>query len=154
MGPVMKPRPSLWRRTWTEVRLPPRSGFLVCTADAASRIDQAPASLELPRRVQMTSFAAILAATFALVVPSVASADSGAITGVAAVGDGQVVATYTTTFARCTSSGYCGWFPQAAQVPSSVACPAKMDGSHITYVGQNQDTGGTQTGTDTFYPAY
>jgi hypothetical protein len=102
----------------------------------------------------LTYTAAVLAASFALLMPSVASADSGAITGVAAVGDGQVVATYTSTFARCTSSGYCGWFPQAAQVPASLPCPAKMDGSHITYVGQNQESSGTQTGTETFYPAY
>jgi hypothetical protein len=97
-----------------------------------------------------SSFAALLA----FVVPSVAAADSGSITGVAAAGDGQVVATYTSTFARCTSSGYCGWFPQAAQVPASTPCPAALDGSHITYVGENQESGGTQTGTDTFYPAY
>lgn len=108
----------------------------------------------MPRKVSTKSLAAIAAATLTLIVPSVASADSGAITGVAAVGNGQVVATYTATFTQCTSDGYCGWFPQAAQVPASVPCPAVIEDTHITYVGNNQESGGTQTGTDTFYPAY
>jgi hypothetical protein len=99
------------------------------------------------------SSAAVLAAGLALLLPGAASADAGAISGVAPVGDGQVTATYTATFSQCTS-GYCGWFPQAAQVPSSMACPANIESTHITYVGRNQDTSGTQTGTDTFYPAY
>src|SRR3954453_11273011 len=99
------------------------------------------------------SSAAVLAAGLALAVPSVASADAGAISGVAPAGDGQLTATYTATFSQCTS-GYCGWFPQAAQVPSSMACPANIESTHITYVGRNEDASGTQTGTDTFYPAY
>jgi hypothetical protein len=109
---------------------------------------------QVPRKVSMKSFAAIAAAILTLVMPGAASADAGAISGVAPAGNGQVTATYTATFSQCTSSGYCGWFPQASQVPASSPCPAAIEDTHITYVGTNQDTSGTQTGTDTFYPAY
>ena len=79
-------------------------------------------------------------------------ADSGSIADVHAVGDGQLAATYSATSTECTAYGYCGWFPAAWQVNGSDACSA--DGDHIVYVGSLQDTTGTQTATDTFYPAF
>jgi hypothetical protein len=88
-----------------------------------------------------------------LAMPGVASAYSGSITNVHPSLDGSTVyATYTTTFDRCSSSGFCGWFPHAWEVPASSPCFVDM--SHFTYVGNYQDTSGTQVGTDYFYPHY
>jgi hypothetical protein len=84
-------------------------------------------------------------------LPSLASADSGSITNVAAADGGQVQATYTSTSTTCRSDGFCGWYPHAKQVPADQACGA-FSTDHLTYVGNFQDDVGTQTGTDTFRP--
>jgi hypothetical protein len=77
---------------------------------------------------------------------------SGAITNVTALGDGTVNATYSATFDGCTSYNFCGWFPEAGQVPAFQSCAAADPGAYLTYVGNYQDASGTQTGTTFFYP--
>jgi hypothetical protein len=91
----------------------------------------------------------VLIATLAFVAgaPAVASADSGSITSVLPVGDGQLQATFTSTSTTCTPEGFCGWYPVAAQVPAGRSC----DKSSLIYVGTYQSASGTQTGTETFY---
>lgn len=79
------------------------------------------------------------------------SSMSGAITNVHPVPGGKLSATYTTNFHHCTT-GYCGWFPEAWEVPASQRCAPH--GPHITYVGETHSAGGTETSTDTFYPHY
>jgi hypothetical protein len=99
----------------------------------------------------MKTVGVVLTLAACLIAPAVASADSGSITNVAASGDGQVSATYTTTSTTCTSYNFCGWYPHARQVPATQQCgPWQAD--QLTYVGDYQDNPGTQTGTDTFYP--
>jgi hypothetical protein len=84
---------------------------------------------------------------FAAAVPAVAAADAGSITGVSPAGDGQLRATFITTSTRCTTAGFCGWFPQASQVPAGQPC----NGSSLVYVGDLQEKSGSQTGTETFF---
>lgn len=84
--------------------------------------------------------------------PGVASADSGAITNVHPLGTDQVEATYASTSTTCSSTGFCGWYPHAVQVPATQACFFSTD--HLTYVGDYQNTPGTQTATEFFYPAW
>lgn len=76
---------------------------------------------------------------------------SGAITNVHAISDGRVEATYTTNFDHCVG-GYCGWFPEAWQYPSSQAC--SPNGAHITYVGDVHPGSGTETASEDFHPEY
>jgi hypothetical protein len=80
---------------------------------------------------------------------AIASADSGAITNVAAVGGGQVRATFTTTSTTCTSIGYCGWSPFATEVGPGRSCTPVDD----VYTGDHENDPGTQSDTDTFYPS-
>ncbi len=74
---------------------------------------------------------------------------SGAITNVHAIGGGRVEATYTTNFEHCVG-GYCGWFPEAWQYPSSQPC--SPNGAQITYVGDVHSGFGSETASDDFYP--
>lgn len=76
---------------------------------------------------------------------------SGAITNVHAIGGDRVEATYTTNFEHCVG-GYCGWFPEAWQYPSSQPC--SPNGAHITYVGDVHPGVGSETASDDFYPEY
>ncbi len=76
---------------------------------------------------------------------------SGAIVDVHAVAGGKVAATYVTNFHVCTT-GYCGWYPHAWQVPASQPC--SVDKSHLTYVGNSHSSGGSERTTDDFYPGY
>lgn len=86
-----------------------------------------------------------------LMVPATALADSGSITNVVDRGDGSAQATYTTTSTTCTAEGFCGWFPVASQVPASQACGASY-GSDLTYVGEFQETSGSQSASEIFFP--
>jgi hypothetical protein len=96
----------------------------------------------------------LLAVALPLLLPMAASANSGSITDVHPSADGSTVyATYTTNFDVCSDSGYCGWYPRAWEVPVEQAC-SDSDDSHLTYVGDFEDTSGSQTGTDYFYPDY
>jgi len=95
----------------------------------------------------------LLALSAGLLVPQVATANSGSITDVHPSLDGTTVyATYTTSFDVCDTNGFCGWYPHAWQVPAAQTC--FVDNSHLTYVGDYQDASGTQTGTDYFYPSF
>lgn len=76
---------------------------------------------------------------------------SGAITNVHAISGDRVEATYTTNFEHCVG-GYCGWFPEAWQYPSSQPC--SPNGPHITYVGDVHPGSGSETARDDFYPEY
>ncbi|HET7121467.1 MAG TPA: hypothetical protein VFI17_09510 [Solirubrobacterales bacterium] len=76
---------------------------------------------------------------------------SGAIANVHAISGGRVEATYTTNFDHCVG-GYCGWFPEAWQYPSSQPCAP--NGAHITYVGDVHGGPGSETASDDFYPEY
>jgi hypothetical protein len=96
------------------------------------------------KRIAVTA----LLSALCLAAPATASADSGSITNVVPVGDGEVQGTYTTTSTTCTSDGFCGWFPFASKVPAGEAC----NDSSLTYVGNYQNESGTQTGTESFYP--
>jgi hypothetical protein len=80
--------------------------------------------------------------------PAVASADSGSITSVLPVGDGQLQATFTSTSTTCTPEGSCGWSPFATEVEAGQACSPGDD----IYIGGYTDVPGTQTSTETFYP--
>lgn len=80
-----------------------------------------------------------------------ASSMSGAITNVHAISGDRVEATYTTNFDHCVK-GYCGWFPEAWQYPSSQAC--SPNGAHITYVGDVHLGSGSETASDDFHPEY
>lgn len=93
----------------------------------------------------------VLVALLFLVWAPRALAYSGSIDNVHAVGT-QVEATYTTNFDLCTESGYCGWFAHAYQYPASQNCAP--EGSHITFVGSLHESSGSETATDSFYPAY
>lgn len=79
------------------------------------------------------------------------SSMSGAITNVHAISGDRVEATYTTNFDHCVK-GYCGWFPEAWQYPSSQAC--SPNGAHITYVGDVHLGSGSETASDDFFPEY
>lgn len=94
---------------------------------------------------------AVLLIGACLFAPAAARADSGSITNVHDNGDGTVSATYTSTSTTCSTYGFCGWFPEARQVPASQPCGAWVD-DHLTYVGTYQSDMGTQTATDAFYP--
>ena len=87
-----------------------------------------------------------------LALPGAAWADSGEISNVHAVAGGQVEASYTATSTYCTQFNFCGFFPYATQVGASEACDAYNTTGRLTFVGQAQATGGTQTGTAAFYP--
>jgi hypothetical protein len=91
------------------------------------------------------------ASTTAVAPPPSGSA-SGSISKVHAIPGGRVSATYTTTFSLCTSSGYCGWYAHALQLPAARACT--VDTSHLTYVGDSHATSGSETKTATFSPAF
>ncbi len=91
-----------------------------------------------------------LAALVLFIQVPTALASSGSITNVHAVGS-KGEATYTTNFDLCTG-GYCGWFPHAWQYPAAQACAP--EGSNFTYVGDFHSTSGSETATETFYPAY
>jgi hypothetical protein len=91
----------------------------------------------------------LLGATlWALLVPAFAQAESGAVTDIHAVEGGQLQATFTATHTFCTSFGYCGWFPEASQVPAGSPC----DQGRLVWVGSGSTTSGTETQTATFYP--
>ncbi len=79
------------------------------------------------------------------------SSMSGAISNVHAISGGRVEATYTTSFDHCIG-GYCGWFPEAWQYPSSQPC--SPNGAHIAYVGDVHFDSGTETAREDFYPEY
>jgi hypothetical protein len=83
-----------------------------------------------------------------LTLPGNAWADSGSVTDIHAVAGGQLQATFTASHSFCTTYGYCGWFPEASQVPATSPC----DRSSLIWVGDNESDPGTQTRTDTFYP--
>lgn len=77
-----------------------------------------------------------------LLVPGVATADSGSITAIAPVGGGQFTATFTTTSTTCAVSYYCGWFPSATQAGVGEACDPYS--RKLIYVGEVQENLGTQ----------
>src|SRR5688572_3628740 len=99
---------------------------------------------------RMVRTTAVIAVLLALALPASASADSGSITNVQRLADGQMQATFSTSSTTCTDIGFCGWFPTATQVP--VEAPCAYDANGLVYVGEYQDASGTQTATDTFYP--
>lgn len=79
------------------------------------------------------------------------SSMSGAITNVHAISGDRVEATYSSNFNHCVA-GYCGWFPEAWQYPSSRSC--SPNGSHLTYVGDVHSGPGSETASDDFHPEY
>jgi hypothetical protein len=88
---------------------------------------------------------------FALHVPS-ALANSGSIANIHATGSGEEVeATYTTNVDTCGEFS-CAWFPYAEQFPASQSC--SPGSSHLTYVGDFHENLGSETASDTFYPAF
>lgn len=76
---------------------------------------------------------------------------SGAVENVHAVPGGKLAATYVTDFHVCTT-GYCGWYAHAWQLPASRSC--SVDKSHLTYVGDHHSAGGSERATEDFYPRY
>jgi hypothetical protein len=88
----------------------------------------------------------LMGLTFAF--PATASAESGSATNIHPVAGGQLEATFTASHSFCTSYGYCGWFPEASQVPATSPC----DRTHLIWVGDTESNPGTQVRTDTFYP--
>jgi hypothetical protein len=101
----------------------------------------------------MKRLALVLPLVALLALPAgAAAAYSGTITDVRPAADGQVSATYTSSFSECTDYDYCGWFPFAVEVPADAAC---VDNDNLTYVGDFQENSGTQgPASDTYTPKY
>lgn len=97
----------------------------------------------------LTIVSVLTVVSLAAQAPS-ALASSGSITNVHAVGE-QVEATYTTNFDSCGEFS-CAWYPYAVQFPASQSC--SPGSANLTYVGNFHSTAGSETATDTFYPAF
>ena len=95
---------------------------------------------------------ALVATVCALVGAAGARADSGAISDLRPVSGDRVHATYTATSSTCVRPGVCGWFPYAVQVRGPHACTP--DSLRLTFVGEFRRRSGTQTGADSFRPAW
>jgi hypothetical protein len=108
-------------------------------------------------RIFATAWAVIMAC---LCGPSIASADSGSITNVTTLSNGQVQASYTATGTSCETSGFCSYFPYAVEVAAAEACRPYYNaseggtesGSRLTWVGEVRSQFQTQSGSYPFYP--
>jgi hypothetical protein len=87
----------------------------------------------------------------AAVVPAAGLAESGAISGVHAVGS-QLEATVSATHDACnTSINYCGWFPVLYDLQPGTSCSSP---GITVWAGDYDPDAGTQTATVDFYPNY
>ncbi|HEX5989282.1 MAG TPA: hypothetical protein VFY75_03595 [Solirubrobacterales bacterium] len=126
-------------------------GDLHATSGSETAADRFAPAFEGPIRICLYAYQSganyfIAEATF---TPT--SSMSGAISNVHAISGGRVEATYTTNFDHCVG-GYCGWFPEAWQYPSSQPC--SPNGAHIAYVGDVHTGSGSETAREDFYPEY
>jgi hypothetical protein len=77
-----------------------------------------------------------------------AAANSGAITNVRAVGNGQLQATFQSTSTQC-DNGACAWYPYAVEVPPGASCVPGL--SEVIYVGNVQEQPSSQVATQAFF---